>query len=57
MQKLYLSIKTSELQYLRIVEVKSFYEVEKLEAGKKYFILIACKIGKTRLIDNEMVIF
>ncbi len=25
---------------------------DRLEAGKEYYILVACKIGTTRLIDN-----
>jgi pantoate--beta-alanine ligase len=49
------SVKTSKLDYIRIVEVESFEEAASLSAGKKYYILIACKIGKTRLIDNLLI--
>lgn len=38
--------------YIRAVEADSFLEIKNLEAGKEYFLLIACRIGKTRLIDN-----
>jgi pantoate--beta-alanine ligase len=43
------------LNYIRIVDAEDFTEPVTLEKGKSYFILIACKIGTTRLIDNLLV--
>jgi pantoate--beta-alanine ligase len=43
------------LNYIRVVNAESFSEPELLEDGKEYYILIACKIGTTRLIDNLFV--
>ena len=48
-------VKSSKLDYLKIVESKSFEMIEELKSGNEYYILIACKIGKTRLIDNELI--
>lgn len=47
--------KSSSLDYIEIVDFFTFEKVEKLFKGKKYLILIACKIGKTRLIDNDII--
>ncbi len=47
-------VKSAKLDYLKIVDASSFECVNKLEAGKQYYFLIACKIGKTRLIDNTL---
>ena len=52
MEEIINSVETSELDYIDIVNSDSFALSEKLESGKEYFILIACKIGSTRLIDN-----
>ncbi len=46
---------TSDLDYISIVDALTFAPVKKLEHGKKYYVLIACRIGKTRLIDNILV--
>lgn len=43
------------LNYIRLVNKDSFNEPKILEPGKSYYILIACKIGTTRLIDNILV--
>ena len=48
-------VRSSKLDYVKIVDSKSFEMVEDLESDKEYYILIACKIGHTRLIDNEQV--
>ncbi|HZW37968.1 MAG TPA: pantoate--beta-alanine ligase [Ignavibacteriaceae bacterium] len=52
MNQNFLAEKKIHLNYIRIVEENTFQEPEQLEKGKSYFILIACKIGTTRLIDN-----
>lgn len=49
------SVDTSEIDYAEIVDFKSFEKVSLLEEGNKYLILIACRIGKTRLIDNQII--
>lgn len=48
-------VKSATLDYLKIVEVNSFEIVDELEKGKEYYLLIACRIGKTRLIDNKKI--
>lgn len=55
MNKIINSVKTSKIDYIRIVSSENFSEVEKLESGIEYYILIACRIGVTRLIDNLLV--
>lgn len=49
------SVQSSQLDYIKIVDFENFKIAEFLEKSKKYYILIACKIGKTRLIDNAIV--
>lgn len=49
------SVDTSDLDYIKIVGEDDFLEENILKSGKKYYLLIACKIGKTRLIDNILV--
>ena len=48
-------VKSFKLDYIKIVESKSFEAGEELKSSNEYYILIACKIGKTRLIDNELI--
>lgn len=48
-------VNSSNLDYIKIVEAKSFEAIEKLQNSNQYYILIACKIGTTRLIDNELI--
>jgi len=55
MKELINSVASSKLDYVNIVETDKFEVVTKLESGKSYYILIACKIGSTRLIDNTLV--
>jgi pantoate--beta-alanine ligase len=43
------------LNYIRIVNVETFKEVDKVESGKEYYCLIAAKVGSTRLIDNILI--
>ncbi len=49
------TVKSSKLDYIAIVSRESFKIVDKLEKNNTYFILIACRIGKTRLIDNMII--
>ena len=49
------SVNTSKIDYVRIVSAADFYEVQTLDPGKEYYILVACRIGETRLIDNLLV--
>jgi pantoate--beta-alanine ligase len=49
------SVNTSKIDYIRIVDDENFEDAGSLSVGKKYYILIACKIGKTRLIDNILI--
>jgi pantoate--beta-alanine ligase len=45
-------VKSTKLDYIRIVESDSFELTDELVEGNEFYILIACKIGRTRLIDN-----
>lgn len=49
------SVKSSKLDYIAIAKADTFELAYKLEEGKEYFILIACRIGATRLIDNFLL--
>ena len=44
-----------KLDYIEIRNVYGFREVELIDEGNEYYILIAARVGKTRLIDNELV--
>lgn len=55
MNEMFLKIESAKLDYIRIVESDSFEIVDDLKGGKEYFVLVACKIGKTRLIDNALI--
>jgi pantoate--beta-alanine ligase len=44
--------KSIKLDYVAIVNAYGFREVDLIEEGNEYYILVAGKIGKTRLIDN-----
>ncbi len=55
MMKVINSVDSSIPDYVRIVDAGSFSDVRNLKKGKKYYILIACRIGKTRLIDNTLI--
>lgn len=46
---------TAYLDYIQAVESDSFSKVNLFEKGKSYFVLIACRIGRTRLIDNLLI--
>lgn len=49
------SVDSSQLEYIEIIDKENFVPMKKIEIGGTYLILIACKIGKTRLIDNIIV--
>jgi pantoate--beta-alanine ligase len=49
------SVNSSNIDYIKIVKADSFEIVDELEQGIEYYILIACRIGSTRLIDNELI--
>jgi pantoate--beta-alanine ligase len=57
MKGLYGAVQSSKPDYIKIVDDSSFDDAGPLENGKGYYILIACKIGKTRLIDNLHIRF
>jgi pantoate--beta-alanine ligase len=48
-------VKSTDLDYIEIVEIKSFEAVDELKSRNEYYILVACKFGNTRLIDNELI--
>ena len=52
MNELIREVKSAKLDYIHTVEASSFKIVDELIEGNEFYILIACKIGKTRLIDN-----
>jgi pantoate--beta-alanine ligase len=45
-------VDVASLDYIKIVEAGTFNRTDELLMGEEYFVLIACKIGRTRLIDN-----
>ena len=49
------AVKSSNPDYVEIVKSDSFEFVGEIKQGSEYYILIACKFGKTRLIDNELI--
>ena len=49
------NVKSAKLDYINIVDAGSFEKQDELRAGNEYYLLIACYIGKTRLIDNEKI--
>ena len=49
-------VKSSKLDYIKIVESKSFEAVNELKSRNEYYILVACNFGNVRLIDNELII-
>jgi len=55
MTELFSKIPSANLDYIKIVESNTFKFVDELEKGNEYFVLVACKIGRTRLIDNTMI--
>ena len=49
------NVSSANLDYIKIVDADNFELVDNLIEGNEYLILIACKIGKTRLIDNVLI--
>ena len=49
------SATSSNLDYIKIVNADTFDIADELEQGIEYYILIACKFGSTRLIDNKLI--
>jgi pantothenate synthetase len=48
--------KDIKVDYIAIVNSYGFREVNLfLEEGNEYYILVAARLGNTRLIDNELV--
>jgi pantoate--beta-alanine ligase len=45
------------LDYISIVNAETFSEPLFIEGGNEYYILIAARVGKTRLIDNMLITF
>jgi pantoate--beta-alanine ligase len=44
-----------KLDYIEIRNAYGFREVDLIEGGNEYYILVAARVGKTRLIDNELI--
>lgn len=45
----------TKIDYVEIVNKKNFEEVEYLKDGEKFYLLLAVRIGKVRLIDNTIL--
>ena len=56
MTGLFSKIPSANLDYIKIVEADTFEFVDVLEKENEYFVLVACKIGRTRLIDNTRIL-
>ncbi len=52
---IFINERTIHMNYLRIVNADTFKEIDILREGSSYYILIAAKVGNTRLIDNVLV--
>jgi len=55
MDKMFSKVASAKVDYIKIVESDTFEIVDELIKGEDYFVLVACRIGKTRLIDNILV--
>ncbi|MBI5726592.1 MAG: pantoate--beta-alanine ligase [Ignavibacteriales bacterium] len=55
MTNLYRDLPDVQLDYIRIVDAETFLPVSALALPREYFIIIACKVGSTRLIDNVWI--
>ncbi len=55
MKQIINSIDSSKADYIEIVESNSFSIINEIKDGASYYILIACRIGSARLIDNVLI--
>ncbi len=55
MKEIIFSVDTSKLDYISIVNAETFEPVKRALSEGKFYILVACRIGSTRLIDNVLV--
>lgn len=55
MNELFSRVPSAKLDYIKIVEANTFEIADELKSGGEYYVLVACKIGKTRLIDNILI--
>ncbi len=55
MMEILKSVDSSAPDYTRIVNSRSFDREQELREGVSYYLLIACRIGATRLIDNFLL--
>ncbi len=55
LQNIIQKVPTAKLDYVKIVSADTFLDVQTIEEGKSYYILLACRFGKARLIDNLFV--
>jgi pantoate--beta-alanine ligase len=55
MKELINSVDNATLDYIKVVNADNFEEEQIISKGKKYYILVACRIGNTRLIDNILI--
>jgi pantoate--beta-alanine ligase len=55
MKRIINGAESAEIDYISVVDYSTFLSVREIIKGKKYYILIACRIGKTRLIDNILI--
>lgn len=44
-----------KIDYVEIVNANSFEKEDLLQSGKKYYLLLAVRVGSTRLIDNTIL--
>lgn len=52
MNELISNVPSAKPDYIKIAEADTFRIADEIILGKEYYVLVACKIGKTRLIDN-----
>ena len=55
MKRLIAGAESAEIDYISVVDYSTFAPIREIIKGGKYYILIACRIGKTRLIDNILI--
>ena len=55
LNELFSKVPSAGLDYIKIVEANTFEIADELSRGKDYYVLVACKIGATRLIDNILI--